>query len=159
MDGGDKPAFLERLNQAMIAAVPFNAALGLAAEDYGEGFSVIRLPYRAELVGNPVTGVIHGGMITSLIDAASGLAVFMRIKRVTRIATLDLRIDYLRPAEPTRDVRARAECYKAGKQVAFIRALAYHEDDKDPIASAAGTFMIFEDGRSPVGKALANDGK
>jgi acyl-coenzyme A thioesterase PaaI-like protein len=82
----------------------------------------------------------------------------MRIKRVTRIATLDLRIDYLRPAEPPRDVRARAECYKAGKQVAFVRAIAFHDDDQAPIASAAGTFMIFDDSRSPVGKALADGG-
>jgi uncharacterized protein (TIGR00369 family) len=153
---GDKATLLARVNQAMMLAVPFNAALGLVAEDFEEGVAVVRLPYHDQLVGNPETGVLHGGVITGLVDASCGLAVFTKLQRVTRIATLDLRIDYLKPATPPRAVRSRAECYKLTRQVAFVRALAYHEDLADPIASAAGTFMIFDDSRSPVGKALAD---
>jgi uncharacterized protein (TIGR00369 family) len=141
----------------MVQSVPYNAALAIVAEDYGEGLAIMRLPYRPALIGNPETGVIHGGMITSLMDACSGMAVFMKLERVTRIATLDLRIDYLKPATPPRDVRARAECYKLTRQVAFVRALAYHDDLGDPIAAAAGTFMIFDDTRSPVGRALERE--
>lgn len=154
----DKTIMIERLNTAMVQAVPYNAALGLRVEDFEEGVSYLRLPYRAELVGNPATGVLHGGIVTSLIDAACGMAVFMKLQRVIRIATLDLRIDYLKPAEPPRDVRARAECYKVTRQIAFVRALAYHDDPADPIASSAGTFMLFDDGRSPVGRAMAGQG-
>jgi uncharacterized protein (TIGR00369 family) len=156
--GVDKPVMLERLNQAIIQAVPFNAALRLSVEDFDDGVAIVRLPYRLELVGNPTTGVLHGGMVTSLIDATCGLAVFMKLRRMMRIATLDLRIDYLKPATPPLDVRARAECYKVTRQVAFTRAIAYHEDPDDPIASSAGTFMLFDDTRSPVGKALAGNG-
>jgi uncharacterized protein (TIGR00369 family) len=151
----DKSVMIERLNVAMVQAVPYNAALGLKVEDIEVGVSYLRLPYRTELVGNRATGVLHGGMVTGLIDAACGLAVFLKLQRVIRIATLDLRIDYLRPAEPPRDVRARAECYKLTRQVAFVRALAYHDDPADPIASAAGTFMLFDDARSPVARAMA----
>ena len=145
---------LVRLNQAMVAGVPFNAALGLRALDFGEGEATVLLPYREDLVGDPERGVFHGGAITGLIDATCGLAVFMRLEQMTRIATLDLRIDYLKPATPPRDVRARAECYKLTRQIAFVRATAFHDDPSDPIATSAGTFMIFAEGRSPVGEAL-----
>jgi uncharacterized protein (TIGR00369 family) len=152
---GDKAALLARVNQAMVGSVPLNAALGLVVDDIDSGLAVMRLPYRDDLVGNPETGVLHGGVITALVDACSGLAVFSKLGRPTRIATLDLRIDYLKPATPGEAVRARAECYKLTRQIAFTRALAYHDDAADPIAASAGTFIIFDDSRSPVGRALS----
>jgi uncharacterized protein (TIGR00369 family) len=158
MFGIDPRDLVDRLNRAMVHMVPFNAALGLRVDDAAEGAAMLRLPYRDELVGNPETGVLHGGMITSLLDAACGLSVFLKLQRMARIATLDLRIDYLKPATPPRDVRARAECYKTTRQVAFVRALAYHEDVNDPIAAAAGTFIIFDDPRSPFGRVVAGGG-
>lgn len=153
-----KSAMLDRLNQAMVAAVPFNEALRLRCLDFAAGMAKVLLPFREELVGNPETRVLHGGVITSLLDATCGLAVFMKLPEPGRIATLDLRIDYLKPATPPLDVIARAECYRLGKQVAFVRAIAFHDDPDDPIASAAGTFIVFEDGRSPVAEALKKTG-
>jgi uncharacterized protein (TIGR00369 family) len=150
----DKPGMLARLNQGMVAAVPFNAALGLRVVDYDREGIIALLPYRDELVGNPETGVLHGGMITSLVDATCGLAVFLKLQRLTRIATIDLRIDYLRPATPPLDVQCHSVCYKVTRQVAFVRAQAYHQDPADPIAAAAGTFMIFDEGPSVMGEAL-----
>jgi acyl-coenzyme A thioesterase PaaI-like protein len=58
------------------------------------------------------------------------------------IATLDLRIDYMKPATPHREVRARAHCYKMTRHVAFVRGVAFHDDEADPIATSAGTFML-----------------
>jgi acyl-coenzyme A thioesterase PaaI-like protein len=58
------------------------------------------------------------------------------------IATLDLRIDYLRAGDAGRDVVCRASCYKLTRNVAFTRAVAYHDDEADPIATSMGTFMI-----------------
>ncbi len=145
----EKQAVLERVERAMLAAVPYNAALGLRVEDIGPGHATLRLGYRSDLVGNPETGVLHGGVVTGLIDATCGVAVFLGLEQLTRIATLDLRIDYLRPATPALDVRARADCVKVTRRVAFVRALAYHDDPADPVAAAAGTFMIFDHGRSP----------
>jgi uncharacterized protein (TIGR00369 family) len=142
------PDTLEGINDGM-KLIPYNAALGLYAEDAtAEGVTVV-LPYRPELVGNPDTGVLHGGAITALLDASCGMAVFLKMTSPARVATLDLRIDYLKPATPAKDVRTRAECYKLTRQVAFTRATAYHDDPKDPIASAAGTFVLLEDGPKP----------
>lgn len=135
---------LERLNGAFTALVPHNRALGLRLEDFDReaGRAVMRLPYRSDLVGNPETGVLHGGVITTLLDACSGGAVFVRLWSPEPIATLDLRIDYLKPATPQRDVIAEATCYKTTRNVAFVRAVAHQGDAADPIASAAGTFML-----------------
>ena len=101
-----------------------------------------RLPYAEKLVGNPDTGVIHGGAITALLDACSGAAVFAAMTEMSPIATLDLRIDYLRAATPGRDVICHATCYRLAREVAFTRAVAYHDDENDPIASSMGTFML-----------------
>jgi uncharacterized protein (TIGR00369 family) len=122
--------------------VPHNKALGMWIEDMQPKTSLFRLPYSEKLVGNPDTGVLHGGAITALLDGASGAAVFAALEEFVPIATLDLRIDYLRPAEPGRDVLARAHCYKMAKNVAFTRAVAYHDDEANPIAHSVGTFMI-----------------
>jgi acyl-coenzyme A thioesterase PaaI-like protein len=68
------------------------------------------------------------------------------------IATIDLRVDYLRAAEPGRELFARAECYKLGHNVAFVRASAWDEDERDPFASCLGTFMVgANSGGSPFG--------
>src|SRR5687768_8329589 len=131
-----------RLVRKFSANVPHNRALGMNVLAIEDGLAVFRLPYDAKLVGNPDTGVIHGGAITALLDGASGSAVFAALDDFVPIATLDLRIDYLRPAEPGRDVLARATCYKMTRNVAFTRAVTYHDDETNPIAHSVGTFMV-----------------
>jgi len=141
----DRQALLESIRPLFGEAVPHNHALGLHLEDIGPGEATVRLPYQDFLVGNPETGVLHGGAVTSLIDATCGTAVFLKLMRLARIATLDLRIDFLRPARPGQDVTARAECYKLTRSVAFVRALAHDGDAADSVASAQGTFIIMEE--------------
>jgi uncharacterized protein (TIGR00369 family) len=128
--------------RAFAEAVPHNKALGIEIVELGRAFARYRLPYDLRFVGNPETGVLHGGAITALLDACCGSAVFNALPVPQPIATLDLRIDYLGPAEPGRDVFARADCYKMTRNVGFVRAVAYHDDEAQPIASAAGTFMV-----------------
>jgi uncharacterized protein (TIGR00369 family) len=129
-------------NRVFAQNVPHNVALGLEILDLGPDWACFRLPYAAHLVGNPETGVLHGGAITAMLDACSGAAVFAAMPTPQPIATLDLRIDYLRPGAPGQDVLARATCYRVTRNVAFTRAVAYHDDPDDPIAAAAGTFML-----------------
>lgn len=143
---------LSRLNQGFAELVPHNRALGLKFVGYGEGQAVIVLPYDDRFVGNPETGVLHGGAVSALMDATCGAAVIMKMHAATAIATLDIRIDYLRPAAPRKDVTCRAECYKLTKNVAFVRAIAFNDDESDPIASAAASFMIFEKGKTVGGE-------
>ena len=145
-----KAQILAVMGQAFRDGVPHNVALGLELVDVGlgDGYATMRLPYAEALVGDPATGVLHGGAITALVDATCGAAVFMKLGKPIAIATLDLRIDYLKPATPGLAVTARADTIKLTRNVGFVRAVAYHEDPSDPIASAAATFMIGTAGRS-----------
>jgi uncharacterized protein (TIGR00369 family) len=143
-DAQDPDELMARFGKVFLGAVPHNAALGIELLDFDRrGSAVMRLPYAEHLVGHPETGVLHGGAITSLVDATCGAAVFGRLDPPRPIATLDLRIDYLGPAQPPRDVVCRAQCTKVTRHVAFVTATAYHDDERKPIASAAATFMVF----------------
>ena len=142
--GGKAPCTMTKaeLARAFSRTVPHNEALGIRLVSL-DGTEVIHeLPYDPKLVGNPDTGTLHGGAITALLDAASGIAVFIALPELVPIATLDLRIDYLRPAEAGKAVLSKATCYKLTRNVAFTRAVAYHDDPDDAIAHAVGTFML-----------------
>ena len=151
----DRDRVLPLIEAALAHGIPHAAFLGITARDCGPGWALLELPWKEELVCDPDTGVLHGGAVTSLIDQACGMAVFMKLARPTRIATLDLRIDYLGPAERGRPLCARAECYRLARHVAFVRAEAFHDGPRAQVAASMGTFMIFGEGRSVLSDALA----
>jgi uncharacterized protein (TIGR00369 family) len=124
--------FVNTLNQAR--------ELGLSAKDAGEGYLVMELPYSDKIIGNPDTGVIHGGAITTLMDTASGSVMICALEDFELCPTLDLRVDYMRPAEPHKPVYARAETYKITKNIIFTRCEAYQYGG-ETIANCVGTFM------------------
>ena len=126
----------------MSSYTPHAHHLGMKVVETGPGFAVITLPYRAELIGDPVRKVVFGGAITTLLDHASGLAVACALDVLRAIATVDLRVDYLRAATPGLDLYARVECYKVTRNIAFIRGIAYERGPDDPFASCVGTFML-----------------
>ena len=140
----DSQAFMERY----AAGSPHMVAIGFEPVYVRQGRATMRLPYRPEIVGNPETGVVHGGAVTTLIDTVCGLAVLSALSPISPIVTVDLRIDYVRPATPEKPIMAQAECYKLTELIAFTRGTAYQDDPDDVVASAAGTFMILG-GRKP----------
>ncbi|GGI84482.1 PaaI family thioesterase [Shewanella gelidii] len=119
--------------------------LGLKVLEASEHHVLIELPYSTELIGYPDTGVIHGGVVTTLMDTACGSAVvcaiFEKFKSLEISPTLDLRVDYMKPAIPNKPVYGFAECYRMTSSVAFTRAIAYQDSIDDPIAHAVGSFM------------------
>ena len=144
--------------------IPHNKALGLKVVAVRRGFASMRLEWREELVGNPETGVLAGGPLTAMLDGCCGMSVATMLREPKPFATLDLRIDYARPATPGQPVIAEAECYRITNSVAFTRAFAHHGDAADPIAAAAGTFMLGTKGKvtrpQMIGadKLIATDG-
>jgi uncharacterized protein (TIGR00369 family) len=123
-------------------AIPHNKALGIRVVAIARGLASMQLDWREELVGNPETGVLAGGPLTAMLDGCCGLAVATMLTKPEPFATLDLRIDYAKPAVPGKPVIAEAECYRITRSVAFTRAFAHQGDPKNPVAAAAGTFML-----------------
>ncbi len=99
------------------------------------------MEYRPELVGDPDTGVIHGGAITSLLDTCCGFAAASGLDELGLTPTIDLRIDYMCSATPGETIYADAELYRSTEFVMFTRARAHHGDPDRPIACAVGTFF------------------
>lgn len=143
-----KPPNAQEIMRMFIGVVPHVTELGIETEHSAKGMAIMKLPYQPKLVGNPETGVLHGGVVTTLIDTVCGLAAITAPETPSRVATLDLRIDYLRPATPGQDLYARAEVYKLTRNIAFLRAEAYERDPHDRVASASGTFMFTGGGKS-----------
>lgn len=126
----------------VMEGMPHGREIGLRLHRSAKGHAHLSVPYDERLVGDPQTGVLHGGVVTVLLDSACGSAALSSADTPVVTATLDLRIDYMRPATVGQTVHARAECYRRTRSIAFTRAVAYHDDPSDPIASAAGAFMV-----------------
>lgn len=124
-----------------LSALRHCQVLGMQVHDAStDGITVI-LPYGPQIVGDPQSGVIHGGAITSLMDTACGMATLCVLPQFEVCPTLDLRIDYMHPAEPSKDVYGFAECYRVTTDVIFARGFAYQDDRERPVAHVVGTFM------------------
>lgn len=142
MPDDDQPTTAERMLTSFVNAIPHVVELGIETVHVARGMAIMRLPYQDRLVGNPENGVLHGGAVTTLIDTVCGLACVTAPEQPAPVATLDLRIDYLRPATPKRDLFGRAEVYKLTRKIVFVKSVAYQDDLQDPVASATGTFMF-----------------
>ena len=132
---------VDRVN-AMIRFTPQAQALGVEVTKVAKGRAWGRVPYRAELIGDPDTGVIAGGVLTTFLDQLCGAAAILAMDEPTIVATIDLRIDYMRGAQSGRDVLAEAHCTKLGKTIAFVRATAYEDNPDNPIAYVSAAFAI-----------------
>lgn len=134
----DKTALARRF----IEVIPHARALGMTIEAIGEGTAEISMPYDPRLIGDPATGVIHGGAVSALMDTCCGAAVLSHPESPVSTATLDLRIDYMRPATPGQRILARAVCHHFTRSVAFVRATALDADEGRPVATATGAFTV-----------------
>jgi uncharacterized protein (TIGR00369 family) len=119
-----------------------SGAIGVAYHGHGEDWVELSLPYDERLIGMVDSGIIASGPIISLMDMATSLAIWIRLGQFRHQATLDLRVDYLRPAKPGNTIIGRGICYGATRSVGFVRGLAHDGDIEDPVASVTGTFMF-----------------
>lgn len=126
----------------IVPEFPYSKALGLAVERFAPGELDLSMPYSEALIGDPETGVIHGGAVSALMDTTCGGAVMAHPKASLQTATLDLRIDYMRPANPGQQITAKATCYHVTRSVAFVRGVAYDDDPDKPVATATGAFTV-----------------
>ncbi len=135
------PSDLAEANE-FIQRLPFSNALNMRVEEIGESRAVMAVPYDLQLIGNPSTGVIDGGVVTALMDTCGGLAVLIHPETNTSMATLNLKVDYMRPANPGQKISAEASCYNVTRTIAFVRIVAFDEDRKKPVATALAAYTL-----------------
>ncbi len=115
--------------------------LGMTIEQADQHGLIIKLPYSELIVGNPVSGVVHGGAITTLMDTCCGISTVCYLDDFEICPTIDLRIDYMHPAEPHLPIYGFAECYRVTSSIIFTRGVAYQHSRDEPLAHVVGAFM------------------
>lgn len=141
-DSGKVQSDQTRIAQQFIEAIPHARALGMQVDALGAGTATISMPWAEHLVGDPRSGVVHGGVVSALMDTCCGAAVMAHPSGPGSTATIDLRIDYMRSATQGQRITAKAECYHMTRTVGFVRAVALDEDEDNPVAAATGAFTV-----------------
>ena len=132
----------QRFVQHFLSGVPHLAALGITYSSHGPDWAELVMPFAEQQLADPNYGIIASGAIFTLMDSAAGFSVHMALGEFLPIATIDLRIDYLRGPAPGATVIGRASCYRMTRQIAFVRGIAHDGDIARPIANMAGTFIV-----------------
>ncbi len=127
--------------QRVHSYVPYARELGMEIVQATRDSVLVICPAQQELAGDTTRGWLSTGALTALIDSACGVALHAHLGQYEPIATLDLRVDYLRPTQLGLLLRCRAECYRLTPTIAFLRALAWQDDAAAPVAAASGSFM------------------
>ncbi len=131
------------LRQVMEELIPFNRVLGIRVVEIDKGHVRMEIPFREELIGDPVRRAVHGGVISALADTAGGAAVWSALdEELARVSTIDLRIDYLRPGRPETLV-AEANVVRAGRRVGVVDIRLFHPSaPAEPIATGKGVYNV-----------------
>jgi|SRR5690554_5327549 len=142
MDAEKKAQIGGFIQKFFIDGVPHNKAIGMRFLDISREYVRFALDYNPRFAGHPETGVIHGGVITAFMDSCSGAAVMSKIRGKSRAATLDLRIDYMKPAPPGETLICEAQCYHTTRHIAFVRAETFIDSKDELIATSSATFAL-----------------
>lgn len=136
-DADAQARFFQRLSEF----TPHYKALGIEVLDAGAESVHARVPYREDFLGDRAAGLWHTSVATTLADSVCGLAVFLALGQNEAIATLDLRMDYLRPAVAGEALHAVAECHHITRGVVFVRASLHQGERARPTALCTAAFM------------------
>ncbi|GIV33911.1 MAG: hypothetical protein KatS3mg031_1446 [Chitinophagales bacterium] len=133
----DKSLFKEVIENM----IPLHQLLGIQLLDIKPGYAKILIPFRPELIGDPRSQVLHGGIISTAIDSVGGAAAMTTlVSHEDKLSTIDIRIDYLRPGQ-ARAFIAEGELTRSGNRIIVTRMVAYH-DPGEPIAEGKGVYNV-----------------
>jgi uncharacterized protein (TIGR00369 family) len=133
--------FLDALRAHLPRWIPHARACGMEIVELTAAHATLTMPFRDHFLADTERGLIHPGAISTLVDTTCGVALMAAAGPVERIATLDLRLDYLRPALSPKPLFARAECYRMTGTIAFVRGMAWQDDRDAPCAVSQAAFM------------------
>jgi uncharacterized protein (TIGR00369 family) len=132
----------EQLRHFFENEIPFNRVLGLKVEMLGDGCCQARVPARPEHVGDPRRPALHGGVISASADATGGLSVFLKARQGDRISTVDLRVDYLRPARTDVDLILESRVVRMGNRVAVADTIVHQGNFDEPVARSTAVYNV-----------------
>lgn len=136
------PSVLPLIREFIATRVPFNQLLGIEVSELKEGCARLEIPFRPEFIGDPFRPALHGGVMSSLIDAAGGAAVYTLITPPDTVSTIDLRVDYLRPGALERIV-CTAQVIRPGNRVASVDMVVFHPSSPEHlIAVGRGVYNV-----------------
>lgn len=148
-----EPAFTTALCDIFERLISFNQLLGVKIDELQHEIVRARIPMRPELVGHYAHNRLHGGVISATLDSMGGLAVMaaigarhldeppqQRLQRFAKLGTIDLRIDYLRPAIGSL-FRCEAEVMRLGSRVANTR-MAFTDEQGRLLATGAAAYIV-----------------
>lgn len=123
--------------------IPFNKYLGIQLVEIKEGYAKLRVPFKEELVGNPIAKALHGGLIATVMDTAGGAAGMTTLNSIEdRISTIDMRVDYLRPGQ-AKDLIVEGKITRSGNRIVATAMNAYHAGEKENlIAEGRGVYNV-----------------
>ena len=129
---------------AFLQGIPYARESGMTARDVGvqKGHATVDMPARDAWTGDSITQQLHPGCATVLADTACGLAVGAALDTLVPFATLDLRMDYLRPARAGLGLSCQAHCHRVSRNVAFVRGEIFQPGTDEPVAMVSATFML-----------------
>ncbi len=119
---------------------PLFNAFGIDVVAVANAKAEMTMPFSETLADG--RGALHRGTLVTLLDTTCGLAIFSALGSLRPIATIDLRVDYLRPIPAGSGLRAVVECIDRTDSVAFIAGRGYALDNKTPLATVTGSFAI-----------------
>jgi len=127
---------------ARVIDSPHNKHLGLTVVERRPAETLVRMPIRPELIGDPDQGVLHGGPLTVLLDATFVVATYLALDRPVPIATIDLRVDYFKPVRDGAALFAACRCERLTRDIAFLRGHVYVDRPDAVVAMATSAYML-----------------
>jgi uncharacterized protein (TIGR00369 family) len=133
---------LSELRELMLRRIPFNEVLGIRVLELDPGTALLSIPFRAELIGDPMRPALHGGVISALADTCGGCAVWSSVGQGDRVSTIDLRVDYLRPGQ-LEELHALGEVLRVGNRVGVAKISLFHPSRPgELVAEAKGVYSV-----------------
>lgn len=126
------PKDLSKHTRFMEQEVPFNRYLGFTVTHSEEGFVKVLIPFKSEFIGDPRRPALHGGILSTVIDACGGLAVWTLFDVEDLISTVDMRVDYLRPG-PASAIVAESRVVRMGNRVSVVNTIVYPEGMQEEV--------------------------
>ena len=150
---GKQEKMLARIAEVFSNNVPFHDVIGFTFDELTVDGCKISFKNRPELIGNFIQKILHGGVTATALDVVGGVMAAVGLmqkypdademelgKKLSRIGTIDLRVDYVRPGKGE-SFYAKARLLRSGNKVAVVR-MELHDDKDILIALGTGTYIL-----------------